>query len=360
MKTLGSVIVPLIVAACLGVPLNAQEPDSELVALQTKEGLTDEDRAAIRTWIGKRVADIVANDPVGAQQAFASLRGGFNGSRDFKEAYVAGCNGVIGSAYKKAPAIPAARLISVLNLLGDVGSLDVLLEALRDDRTAVRAAAAIGLRVLRPKLAASAEAYSRTLGALRDAGKKEASRETLQLIYQAMRYAGVQPPPNLKPGVAPLLVLLEERVKQYAGQKVRAEGAEAVGLKVGGTLRPAMSDAERRRYAQVAAKLLNYAVTRYVGGEAPLCKVQDKTSSRDTVALRNCTELLIVTAEQQLKEILTPQEAPDVTEKMKRANHTDMVNEMSKWAALLKDALELDLKVQSPPPPPGEGEEPEP
>ena len=60
---------------------------------------------------------------------------------------------------------------------------------------------------------------------------------------------------------------------------------------------------------------------------------------------------------QQLKRILSPENAPEIAEKMKEADDTNMVNEMNRWAALLKGPTGLDLSMQSLPEE-EEGEEP--
>ena len=52
-------------------------------------------------------------------------------------------------------------------------------------------------------------------------------------------------------------------------------------------------------------------------------------------------------AEQQLTQILSPSPAPNIAERMKKADDTNIVNEMNKWAQLLKVPTGLDLTVQS-------------
>lgn len=343
-----------IVLAGTTLPVLAQEPANPLAALQAKEALTGEDTAAVRAWIGERVTGVVGQDPAVAQQAFNQLRSEFKGTNAFKEAYVRTCVETLGSAYKKADLVPAARLITVLNLLDDLRTLDVLLESLRDDRAAVRAAAAVALRNLRPKIAANADALGRTIDALRAAGRKEPGREVLQLIYRALDYTNTQPTPNLKTAAGALLDILDERVRQFDTAKVRAEGADAVGLAVAGALRAAMEQADQKRYTIILAKALHYAVTRYTQGDSPLGKVSDKTGGPDEIALRDATELLIKDAEQQLTEILKPDTPPNVTQKMQAANHTEMVNEMNNWAKIFSTELNLDLQPMQDQPP-GDG-----
>ena len=341
------------------VPLLAQEPDDGLAELRAKTTLTETDRSAIQTWIGQRVVTIVGNDPAGAQQAFAQMRGGGHGTSDFQQVYVTGCIRSIASAYKKVTLVPAARLIAILNVLNDLGSLEVLLEALRDDRTAIRAAAAVALRNLQTKLAGNTELFGRTLNALRDAGQREPSSKTLQLIYRAMDYSGSQAAADTKAGATAVLAVLEERVKQLSGQNARAEGADYVGLQVAGRLRAARDETVRRRYTSLLGRMLQYGVRRYTaGGNDALIRVNSKTGSADLISLRNNIELLIVESEQQLTRILSPDDAPEITDRMKEADGTNMVNEMNRWAALLRGPTGLDLSMQSLPEEEEEGEEP--
>jgi hypothetical protein len=339
-----------IVLACMATPLAAQEPEDKLAALRTKDALTDEDRGEIRRVVDGLVADVAGNDATASQHALTQLRDGPKGARDFSDAYVAAYLAAAGSAYKKAPAGPAARLITVLPVYNDARSFNVLLEAMQDDRAAVRAAAAIALRALRTKAAADAGTYNGALGALRDAGKKETAREVLQVIYRAMSFSDV-PGADPRAGVTAVLDLLEARVQQLAGEKVHAEGADYVGLQTAGALRKSMDDAERKRYTIVLAKMLHYGVRVYTASNPPLSKVRDKTSGPDAVALRDATELLITDAEQQLKDLLSPSEAPQVAAQMQHAKYVDMVNEMNKWVDVLKEKAGLDLSALTPPPP---------
>jgi len=339
------------------VPLLAQEPADKLTPLQTKEALTDEDRATIRAAVSQHIATVVGTDPLAAQAAFRQLRGGLTGNKDFKDAYVGATLDAISSTYKTAQAIPAARLFALLNVYNDPRSIPLLLEGLQDERTAVRAAAAVALGNLRSKIAADADALARTVGALREAGKKEASREALQLIYEALNLAEVQPTPDLKSCAAALLDILEERIKQYDGGPVRGEGAEATALQVGRAVRKAFDEAERKRYAVVLARLLHYGVKRYTSGDAPLGLVQDRLAGPDALTLRNATEVLVKEAEAQLSDLLAPSPAPQVAETMTRSKKlkaedlAPMVAELNKWILILNEKLGLDLPPLSAPAP---------
>ena len=215
------------------------------------------------------------------------------------------------------------------------------------------------MRTLQPKLAGNAETFGRTIDALREAGKKERAVKTLELIYRALDYRSAQSASDRRTSATAVLTILEQRAEQAAGGTLRAEGADRVGLEVAGASRAALDDPGRERYTKVLARLLHHAVRRYTGGEDPLLKVDDKTASDDTIALRNSTELLIKTAEEQLAGILKPAAAPKITEAMLAAQPTEMVIAMNQWAGLIKTATGLELPdVQRPPEPEGEQERP--
>ncbi|MFH1748968.1 MAG: hypothetical protein ABIG44_18195 [Planctomycetota bacterium] len=340
---------------CLGLsswshPARGQDAPDPLATLQARETLSDEDTANLRAWITERVATLGGDDAVMAQQAFTELRGALKGTAGFQQSYTTLCIEIIGARYKNMPLVPAARLLTLLNLFDNIRGLDVLLDALGDQRAALRATAVVALRKLQPKIAPNPEAYNRVVAALRDAGKTESAREVLQLIYRALEYSRVQPPPDLKIAATGMLEVLAERAKQFGEKKVRAEGADAVGFKVATTLRTALEGPGQTQYTNILARALHYAVIRYTQGETPLGKVSDKTGGGDEIALRDATELLIRESERQLTELLKPEDAPNVTQKMQAANLTEMVNEMGRWILIFKDKLNLDLPMQNEPP----------
>ncbi|MGD8453548.1 MAG: hypothetical protein PVJ57_17175 [Phycisphaerae bacterium] len=351
----------LLLAALLAFAgtLRAQEPATTLENLQTRSALTDEDRAALQQWLGQRIANVVGADALVAQGANTQLREAYKGTDAFKEGYVAACLEAVSSAYQKAPPLSAARLLSLVAHFDDLRGLNLFIEALGDDRAAVRATAAIALRRLQPKLAGDAAACGTVLAALKTAGGKESSGETLRLIYAAMNYSGVTPATNLRASAQAILNVLEERAKLYTGSSVRAEGADLAVLCHNETLRGAFDEAERKRYAIVLAKLLHHGVERYATGEMPLGKVRDRSAGPDAIALRNDTELLIRETEEQLVKLLALEQAPQVTEKMLRADRTEMVIELGKWLPIFKDKLGVDLPPLNAPPPDESEEGPE-
>ena len=373
MMTVHRILLATIVASVGVLPLAAQDqPQPTLTSLQGKNTLDSAKRNTLAQWMNERIAAIGAEELAPAAEALALLRTEFKGTDAFKEAYAAALIESVRPAYKNTKLVPAARLITALNTLNDPDARGVLLEALQDQRVGVRMAAVVGLRNLRVKLAlAGTPVFTETLNGLRDAGKRETSSVTLKTIYQAMNYPAVVPSlPDAKVNVATVLDLLEARAQQYAAREVPAEGAEVVGLKLGGTLRSAMDDAQRKRLTVIAAKMLRYGVTRYTSGDRPLFKVQ-KDAGRQIKELRNQIELLIEEAERLLstekllldlatKDMPVPPEKADgktgtIADAMKKAaDPIGMKIAMNKWADILKKAVNLDFymdEAEEPTPP---------
>jgi len=333
------------------LPLAAQDvPEQQDVVAQLrgKGALTDEDMTALRNWVGQRVRMVSTGSRADAGLAAKDLRESYKGTPAYQQAYVTVCTEVIGAAYKQAKRDAAARLIAVLNTLKALPTYPMLIEALGDQRVPVRAAAAVGLRNLRPKLASTGgNAFTETIAALRDAGKREESHAALQLIYSALDYSGSSPDPKAS-GTA-LLELLEARGAQYGARNVKAEGADCVGLQLAGRLAGQLDDGERRRLAITAARMLHYGVTRYTG---ELYKIDDKTSSPVQVALRNRIELFIRAAEELLSKLTEPPRAEDfqtVTAEMQdreqKEKSTYMKIAMNEWATVLRERFQLDLQI---------------
>lgn len=333
------------------LPLGAQDaPEQQNVVeqLQGKGALTDEDIAALRSWVEERLQMVSAGSRADAALAAKDLRESYKGTPAYQQAYVTSCAEVIGAAYKQAKRDAAARLIAVLNTLNALPTYTMLIEALGDQRVPVRAAAAIGLRNLQSKLAGTGgSAFTESVAALRDAGKREESHVALQLIYGAMDYSGSSPDPKAS-GTA-LLELLEARGEQYGARQVKAEGADRVGLQLAGRLSGQLDDGERRRLAITTARMLHYGVTRYTGD---LHKIDDKTSSPLRIALRNRIELFIRAAEELLSKLTEPPQAEDfqtVTMEMQDREQTEkttyMKISMNEWATVLRERFQLDLQI---------------
>lgn len=333
-----------LVAAACGVAA-AQDPAAQnpLTALQSKSSLSEDDRTAVRNYLQEQIGQIVGGDPLAATEAVERIREVSTGSEGYREALAAIAVQLIGPAYKQAELLPATQLITVLDLLNAPATAETLLEALRDERVAVRTAAAVGLRDLRKKLALQgAPVVSRVIDALREVGVAEASPAVLGVIYHAMNYVGAVPnPPNPEGNAEQVLRLLDTRAQAYAGGSPAAEGAEYEGLLVISGMLKQLDENEKRELAKSIATMLKYAVMRYTSGDAPLSEVDTRTDSRVQVRLRDQMELLIMKAEDLLKQLLNVQTAPSITAEMKKGRGQRIVTmkiEMNKWAQRLKDA----------------------
>lgn len=316
----------------------------ELAPFQTLAAMSDEGRAKLKEWIGKRVDSIISQSANEAKAAAADLRLEFarpGNSPAFKEAYVQIANEVIAPAYKSAKLPPATQLISVLGAFNEIVTARTLIEALSDERPAVRAAAASGLRTLRQKLAAAGgNTANEAIDALRDAGRKESSLVGLQAIYAALNYPEVGAAPDPKRNAVAVLDILETRAEQYVAKNVKGGGADAAGLVVMNALKAALSDAERDRVAVIAGRMLLYSVHRYL---QEFMSVSEKTHSSLLVDERNHTEILIDECERTLKDLLKPQGAdePNLGKAMRDPGKNpgdrpiNIRNEANKWAKLL-------------------------
>lgn len=319
--------------------------------LQTLPALNDEQRGKLKSEIASRVESIVnqSSEPssiTAAAKAAGELRAVFSqpgNSPGFKEAFVATFIEVAAPVYKTAKLAPAAQLVSTLGFLNEPVCVKVLLEALADERPAVRAASASGFRTLRAKLAAAGGTIANeVIDALREAGKKETSQVGLQTVFSALNYPEVGNPPDAKRIASALLEILETRGEQYHARNVRGGGADLTGLAVinASAFRGALTDAERDRLAVVAGRMLFYSVHRYL---SDLLAVSDKTHSAALVAERNQTEMLIDECERTLKEILKPAagEEPNLGKAMRdpgkdpKDRPINIRNETAKWGKLL-------------------------
>lgn len=351
-------VAPLFVLAVLPVLARSQPAGGDLAAIRAKADVTDEDRNAIRAFVAQRVGKIVANsDATEARQATDELRSAFDGSDAFKREYAAIALDAIGSAYKRADLLPAARLLALVDTLNAPEAFTLLVDALQDDRVGVRAAAAIGLRTLRTKLAAGArEVLQRALDALKETGKREKSRDTLRAVYAAMNYAELPSPPEPKANITALLDLLEARGRQYSAGTVSALGADDTGLRIVQALVKSMDEPERQRLATVTATMMKYAIEQY-SSPATRLAAREKRASRDQIETRDALERLVLVGEELLVAVLKPEKAPAVGENMRRLNTVNMKNEwQTAWVPLLQKAVNQDFTLKELPEEEAEGE----
>lgn len=349
-------------ALVLSMSAGGQQPPAAqdvIARLQTKSELTDEDRAQLRQWLTQQVQAIATGEVSQAAKAGQVLRKRLTvGTDAFKNALAELTIEAVQGAYRQARRDQAAQLLALVSGLERVSAQPLFVEALRDQRVPVRSAAAIGLRRLRPKLAAAGgETFSSSLTALREAGKREESPVTLQLIYRALDYTAADltnPDPKLT--AAAVLELLEARAAQYAGGQPKAAGADGPGLLLADRLSGQLGEEERARLALAAAKMLRYGVERYTGD---LYRVDDKLSGPVRIAERNRMELFIIAAEKLLTKLTAPPAAPAVAREMQEREAEEKVTymkiEWNKWADFLQQRYQVDLhSAATAPPPAGE------
>ncbi len=332
---LGAMIFLVAVAA-------AQPSIHPLPNLNTKEALTDEDRAALRKWISDQVNAALSEESTGNSEALNKLRQAVEGSKGYREAFAAVMAQVIKPALPTAKsATTAARLVALVYVGGEPTGADLLIETLKDERPGVRAAAAAGLRALRPKLAGRGDTLSKGLAAMRDAGKGETSRDTLRTFYRALgRIEGGGA--ELRQQWTPLLELLEARAAKYTERKVAAEGADEAGL---GALLPFvkdLNDDEKKRVVAAVGAMLRTAIADYTTNLKLYAVREDAGPQRE---LRDAVALLIDTGERVLQAALAPATAPSVAAKMANAEATDMKTEWRNWVGLIKNATGQDFAI---------------
>jgi hypothetical protein len=355
----------LLLLAC-ATPLVAQEtppppaapgapaaPADPLKAVRAKDSLSDEERGTVRTWVGQRVSAIETSEGPAAQ-AVRELKSEFNGTNGFKEAYTAAFVEAARPAFKRAKVGPAAQLLTALAALNETATYPVFIDALKDERAAVRQLGGVGLRNLRAKISlAGPGPFGEALSTLRDAALKESAPVLLQTLYQALNYAEVGAnSPDPRANIAAVLDVLDARSQQYKQQyeegQVKAEAADAAGLHVAGALRGQMADQDRERFTLIAARMLKYAVIQYT--QSQLYKLQDKSAAPQALQRRDRLELLIEEAEKQLADLVAPPpgKAPAVSVAMKKGNAagTETVIEMKKRGDLLQKYGNEDFHVE--------------
>ncbi|MBI5865011.1 MAG: hypothetical protein HZB38_10990 [Planctomycetes bacterium] len=329
----------------------AEKPQAgELASVQTLPSLNEEQRGVVRKFVGDRTTAIVnqtaeADKITAAAKAVSELRteyGRSSASQAFREAYVAMCLEVIGPVYKSAKLTPATQLVSFLASLNELPASKLFIEALGDERPAVRAAAASGLRGLRQKLvAAGGSAANDAIDALRDAGKRETSAAGLQSIYAALNYGEAGAAADAKRNASAVLEILDARSEQYASKQVRGAGAETVGLALLRTMQASLSDAEKDRLIVSTARMLFYSLPRYAGD---LMNVNDKLDSPLRIVERNQIEGMIDECERVLKSLMKPSgdEEPNLSRAIREPGKdageraVNIRNEAGKWSKLLQ------------------------
>lgn len=347
-RRLTVVLLPLL---CLVGPAIAQIAEPPLAPLRAKDTLTEEDRKALRTWMSERVNAITSGDVLAGQTAVNQVRQVVEAesTTGFSEAFETVAITAVRGSYRNAELRQAAQLVGLLNLVNATDASAVFVEALQDQRAAVRAAAAAGIRNIRAKLAQAGGDYiTRSVNALREAGTRETSTETLRLIYLALDFSDLPAASAAKEG---FLAVMDARARQYANpESVRGAFADSTAMKVGERYLPRMSDGERQRFARAAARMLRYGVQRYTGADG-LGKLSPDVQSSRLRTQRKSIERLITHAEDALVKAMAPQDPPAVREQMQQAQLVNMRIGMNEWAKIVREPLGIDVALES-----GEGE----
>jgi hypothetical protein len=342
-----TVLVILTLAGSAVAWAQAPAPSSDpLAALKQKSDFTDDDRALLREFVAQRVADIVGSDPAAARQGAKALRQAAGGGEAYRKELAAVALPAIGAAVAKSELTPATQLIAIADTLNVIEARTVFVAALGDERVGVRAAAAVGLRHLRPRLGQGGpDAYQASLTALRDAAIKEKSREALRAMYQAMSYAGVTPAPaDARPSITALVDALEGRAKLYKpGDEVPALGAEEAAFQIIEAA-SGLTDEDKRRVAAATATVVRFALDMYLSAKHDLMAVKDSDAA-ERVELRNNIERLVLLGERVLARVVSTQKAPTVLESLRKLDRPNTRLQWKAWVDLLKPLTNQDFTL---------------
>ena len=335
-----SAVVAALSAALVAAAQNPP-PAGPLDDLKTKPALTDEERGVIKEWLTQQIGAIVNG---ASPKAAVELRSNFSGTDGFKDAYITLSIELIAPVVPRAEVAASAQLVALLGSYQSLKTLDTLLEALKDKRPAVRSAAAVGLRVLQPRIAASGGGeFGKSVEALRSAAKAESSAPALRLMYLALDYPNL--PADVGTLTTALLDILETRSKAYKGEDTPAWAADRPGLALAGKLRNRLNETDKDRLIAASARLLRAGVLRYAVDE--LDQVKDEGGAADSIELRDSTEYLIVEAETQLATLLgvaDKTDRPNVAQKlMSERDPIGMKTEMNRWADMLQSRMPEDF-----------------
>lgn len=337
--------VALLIAAAATAAAQNEDP---LANLRVLNDLNQEQRAQVRQFIEQRVTDLVGGDATAARAATQALRDAYTGTDVFRQAYAEAAVDVLGSAASKAELVPATRLLALLGSLRAPAARGRLLEALQDERVGVRAAGAIGLRGLHASIVqAGGDTYGNVLSALRDAGRKEKSREALRAIYTALDFTDVTGAPP-QPMAGALLDLLDARSAAYKErQEIKALGADDAGLTLARALGNVFNDEGRKRLATCTAYMVRSALEQYTSPQLDMTTVRDDAGS-DTVSTRNALERLVVVGEPLLASLLNVERPPTVLESMRKLDKAAMKLQWQEWNKILTDKLGQDFTLVVP------------
>lgn len=318
---------------------NAQTPAAAnpLDALKKKNSLSTEDAAQVKTWVTETVTAVGGTDTGAASDAMKALRNGLGGaSPAFREIATKATLESIRPAVAGAELEAAVRLVTAAGLLDTAEAASVLVDALKDKRTAVRAAAACSLRRLRPKLVqAGGEFLSQPMRGLTEAGKAETGRYALEAIYRAIDSSEAGSAADAQKA---LLEILEARKAGWERDQLHADGADLAAITILGKQLRSMDANVAKQYGTLLSGLLRHCVQMYTiepaPGEPPLYKVRD-TDNAELVSLRNAIELLVLEIENQLNTLVGKDAERDLSERLRNADITAVKIAMKAWADVL-------------------------
>jgi hypothetical protein len=309
-------------------------------ALKSATTLTAAQSAQLKSMVEERIAALIGDAPDAANEAMKALRGATNGgTAAYREALTSALTATATPMLGRAELPGAVRLLTVLGWTRSAEVSEALTNALRDERPAVRAAAAVQLRALRaPLLQVGGQYLRRAVEGLVAAAKNETSAATLEKIYEAMNLGEVNANQSADT-IRNFLDVLAARQAMYAADRVPAEGAELAALTAMSRYAKGLGGNEQRAYGVFLGTLLRYYVDVYTTdqpGEPALMKVQD-TDGREMTDRRNAAEKIILETERQLNLMLGENAERDVAGALRNADPTKAKIAYNAWAKLLTD-----------------------
>jgi hypothetical protein len=340
-RTLLSVVSLIVLApAAIGQTAAGQDTLGPIAALRELDSLNDEQNRTVRAWVDQHMMQLSGDDALQAATAVSNLRTAASTAKPaFRETFVSACTEAARDRYKSAGLQPAARMLALLASLNEASTTPVLIEALKDERVAVRTAAAVGLRNVRPKVALAGGSYfTESVAGLREAGKKETSAPTLN-------YGETGTPPDARAVVAALLEILDGRAELYNKGEVQGESAEIAGIRTVAATAKLMNEDEKKRAIAAGGKVLKGAALLYI---RDYINVKDAGSSPQMVEQRDACEALVELTEKLLLDLTRAKidAKSTVTVGMKSGDDVKMRTALGEWVNVLDKAVGLKLTIE--------------
>ncbi|MDX2201055.1 MAG: hypothetical protein SF069_19040 [Phycisphaerae bacterium] len=340
-------LIGLAVLASAPLALGQDAPQA-ITTLKTKDNLSADETQQLTAWVDETIVAIGGNDGIAAAQSLRALTALDSGGKPgFREALATAIFAGVRSGLPKANVEGAARLARAAAITDRAEAATVLVAALADERAAVRAAAAFGLKKLQPRLAqAGGQFITTTLDALVNAAKAENSRGALVAEYEALNFPANSP--AAADAVKAMVRVLEGRWSVDATDKVAAEGGDLVALRALAPRAKSLDAGVQRQLAIVAARIarlnvLNYTTDRATGEQA-MMKVKDNDSP-EVVARRNAAEQTIIECEGILAALAGPAPANTLVQAMQALNATDMKVAWGTWTEQLRTKFNINVAL---------------